>query len=313
MIVVLTGGTGSFGRGFAQLLLSQPGIEMIRVFSRDEHKQREMRNQYGEKGISYFLGDVRDIERLRRIMDGATHVVHAAALKQAPLGETEPEEFIKTNVQGSTNVAEAAIAAGIKKCLLVSTDKAVEPINLYGATKMLAERVFLAKDKMRGTTQTRFACTRYGNVAGTAGSIIPLFRALPPGRPTPVTHKDATRFWISLEDANQFVWWALNSMRGGEVFIPRLPSVRIMDVAKAIRPGEDIEIVGLRPGDKVHEVLNVEGERYSSESNRSLTIPEIRTAVFGKDETSSQAVGERCVVAPDTADAGRQPDPIQAA
>ena len=312
-IVVLTGGTGSFGQGFVRLLLQQPDVKMVRIFSRNEHSQRAMLSWCPPDRVSFYIGDIRDRDRLRRAMDGAHVVVHAAALKQAPLGEVEGGEFIRTNVIGSENVIEAARDCHLEKALLISSDKAVEPLNLYGGTKMLAEKLFLQADRMRGTFPTRFACTRYGNVAGTAGSVIPMFLGLKPGEPTPITDPECTRFWISLEDANNFVLWAVRNMRGGEVFIPRSPAVRLADLATAIRPGEPIKIIGLRAGEKKHEVLNIEGERYSSESSRSLTIPEIRTAVFGKDEAPSQAVGERCVVAPDPADAGRQPDPIQAA
>lgn len=287
MIVLITGGTGSFGRAFTRLLLSQSDVRMVRIFSRDEHKQREMRSEFRDNRISYFIGDVRDRERLEQAMNGCDWVVHAAALKQAPVGEIEPQEFIKTNINGSINVVEAARWCRVRKALLISSDKAVEPINLYGATKMCAERVFLDADRMQfqslpdGSKSTYFACTRYGNVAETAGSVIPLFQSLPWDAPTPITDIRATRFWISLEDATAFVLKSLREMRGGEVFIPKLKSVRIVDIAKAVRPDHEIDVIGLRPGDKLHEVLSVNGTRYSSDQNDFMTVEEIRGYVIG--------------------------------
>ena len=275
-IVLVTGGTGSFGKGFVRLLLKKPWVRMVRVFSRDEHKQREMRAALGSSRISYYIGDVRDRDRLYRAMDGAHWVVHAAALKQAPLGETEPQEFIKTNVQGSLNVIEACWLENVERAILISTDKAVEPINLYGATKMCAERSFLSADKTRGTKKTRFSVVRYGNVAGTAGSVIPIYRSIPIGEPTPIFDPEATRFWITLEDANKFVLDSLLKMKGGEVFIPKMKSVRVVDIARAIRPYSKIKVLGPREGDKPHEVLSVNGHRYSSDKNEFLSIGEIR-------------------------------------
>jgi UDP-N-acetylglucosamine 4,6-dehydratase len=224
----------------------------------------------------YYLGDIRDKDRLIRAMDGVDYVVHAAALKQSPLGETEVEEFIKTNVTGSLNVAEAAIAAGVSKCLLISSDKAVEPINLYGNTKMTAEKIFLSRDRMRGTSKTRFALTRYGNVVGTAGSVVPFYLSLPKGTPTPLTHENSTRLWITLKDANKFVLESLEKMEGGEIFIPSMKSVYIRDLARVLRPGEEIKIIGLRPGDKLHETLTLEPQRLSSDLNVFVTDDEIR-------------------------------------
>jgi UDP-N-acetylglucosamine 4,6-dehydratase len=273
--VLITGGTGSFGRGFVNLLLQQEDIKMVRVFSRDEHKQRQMREQVASDRVSYYIGDIRDKDRLERAMDGVDWVVHAAALKQSPLGEIEPEEFIKTNVYGSTAVKDAAIAAKVKKCLLISSDKAVEPINLYGATKMCAERVFAQADVMRGTSDTRFAFTRYGNVVGTAGSVVPYYLSLPKNHHTPVTHIGSTRFWITLKDANRFVLDSLRQMQGGEVFIPKMKSVRIVDLARAVRPESEIVYTGLRPGDKIHELVSSE-PRLSSGENEVLTEDEIR-------------------------------------
>lgn len=281
-IVLLTGGTGSFGQGFLRMALQDQEIRMVRIFSRDEHKQRLLRQEVGASDrVSFYIGDIRDKDRLARAMNGADWVIHAAALKQAPLGEIEPQEFIKTNVIGSMNVVEAALDCGLEKALLVSTDKAVEPINLYGATKMCAERTFLQADAQRGTAKTRFALTRYGNVAGTSGSVIPLFQSLPYDAPTPITHLNATRFWITLEHANAYVMNAIKSMRGGEVLIPKLKSVRVVDIAKAVRPDSEIKVIGLRPGDKLHEVLSVDGTRYASNDNEFLTIEDIKDYIHG--------------------------------
>lgn len=272
--IVITGGTGSFGKGFVKLLLEATDWH-IRVFSRDEHKQRAMRETVPADRVAFYIGDVRDRERLTDAFDNADYVVHAAALKQAPLGEIEPWEFISTNTIGAKNVVSAARAAGVSKCLLISTDKALEPINLYGATKMCAERIFADADRMRGTSKTRFAFTRYGNVVGTAGSVVPLFASLPPGVRTPICHPEATRFWISLQDANRFVLESLVHMDGGEAFIPQMKMVRILSLARVMRPKEDINIIGLRPGDKLHEVISLE-PRLSSDMAPEMSDDEIR-------------------------------------
>lgn len=275
--VLLTGGTGSFGSGFVRTLISDPEVHHVRVYSRDEHKQQDLRKLVPSEKVSFFMGDVRDRDRLSRVAEGCQWIVHAAALKQAPVGEVQPQEFIKTNVFGSMNVVEAALSAKAEKCLLISTDKAVEPINLYGATKMCAERVFLQATKMQ--THTKFACTRYGNVAGSRGTIIPIFKALKDAEPTPVTEPDATRFWISLDEAYKFVLKSLKDMQGGEVFIPKLKSWRVIDLAEAMRPGKPVIIIGHRDGDKKHEVLSVNGTRYSSDKNDFMSIEEIRAGI----------------------------------
>lgn len=278
--VLITGGTGSFGKGFVELLLSQPDIGHVRIFSRGEHAQREMgKTHFGHK-ISYFIGDIRDRDRLYRAMDGVDWVVHAAALKQSPLGEVEPHEFVKTNITGSINVADAATDAGVEKCILISSDKAVEPINLYGATKMVAERIFVQSDQMRGTKKTRFAFTRYGNVVGTAGSVVPFFLSLPRSHPTPISDPNSTRFWITLKEANCFVLDCLRLMKGGEAFIPPMKSVNIMDVARVCRPGLSTTVIGLRPGDKVHELIS-SSPRVSSADARRLDAWEIERDLEG--------------------------------
>ena len=281
--VLLTGGTGSFGRGFVRTLMADKSQDYhVRVFSRDEHKQREMRKEFSDGRVAFFIGDVRDRERLAQVAEGADWIVHAAALKQAPLGEIEPQEFIKTNVYGSLNVIDAALKHDTEKTLLISTDKAVEPINLYGATKMCAEKLFLQADRADAYGYLRFACTRYGNVAGTSGSLVPLLRNLPDGEPAPVTDPQATRFWINLPEANAFV---LETMKlsaerfGGRVHLPSpLRSASVGDVVEAVRPGKPTKVIGLRPGDKLHELLASE-PRISSDQAPRMTVEEIRAEV----------------------------------
>lgn len=291
-IVFLTGGTGSFGQGFVSHLLQDQEVSMVRVFSRDEHKQRAMRERFRHERVSFFIGDVRDKDRLLDAMESSDWVVHAAALKQAPLGEIEPQEFVKTNIQGSINVVQAAFEVGAERALLVSTDKAVEPINLYGATKMCAERVFVQADACRGARKTRFACTRYGNVANTNGSIIPILLGLPAGQPATVYDPQATRFWISLDEANRFVLKSLREMQGGETFIPRLKAVRVTDIVKAVRPDSPMVVGHPRAGDKRHEVLDMDpatGYRYSSDAAEMMTVEEIRENVFGQEPARQSA------------------------
>lgn len=288
-IIFLTGGTGSFGLSFVKHLLDDPDVSMVRIFSRDEHKQREMRDRFKTDRVSFFIGDVRDKDRLIDAMIHSHFVVHAAALKQAPIGEIEPQEFIKTNILGSINVITASKLCGIEKCLLLSTDKAVEPINLYGATKMCAERAFLQADALRGLSRTRFACTRYGNVAYSKGSIIPILESLSPLEPSVIYDANATRFWIDLNEANKFVLESLKKMSGGEIFIPKLKSVRIVDIVEAIRPGCPVVVGNPRPGDKTHEVLSINGRRYQSNENEFMSVEDIRNAIsrdfVGKSQT----------------------------
>lgn len=256
VIIVLTGGTGSFGSSFIPFLLNKPEVRMIRIYSRDEHKQRILRQKYPTDRLSFYLGDVRDYPRLEQVMDGANWVVHAAALKQAPCGEVYPEEFIKTNIIGSLNVAHAAFKENLDKCLLISSDKAVEPINLYGATKMCAERVFLNLNNMKGTKKTNFSVVRYGNVVGTSGSFIELICKSKVTDVIPVTEFHSTRFLLTLDMAHKFVWDSLNKMNGGETFIPTgLKSSDINSILNALCPNNPTVWIGLRAGDKIHEKL----------------------------------------------------------
>lgn len=260
-VVLVTGGTGSFGKKFIQIMLSEYRPEKLIVFSRDELKQHEMRVAgFDHPSLRYFLGDVRDGDRLRRAMHGVDIVVHAAALKQVPACEYNPMEAIKTNILGSSNVVEAALDAGVKKVLALSTDKAVNPVNLYGTTKLAAEKLFVQSNSYAAGTATRFSCVRYGNVVGSRGSVIPIFIQQRQNGKLTITDERMTRFWLTLEHGVHFVIRAIEQMVGGEVFVPKIPSTRICDLAMAIAPNASLEVVGIRPGEKLHEVLIHEDE-----------------------------------------------------
>lgn len=264
-VVLVTGGTGSFGKKFIRIMLDEYRPEKLIVFSRDELKQHEMRTSgYDHPSLRYFIGDVRDLARLRRAMNGVDIVIHAAALKQVPACEYNPMEAIKTNILGSSNVIEAALDTGVEKVLALSTDKAVNPVNLYGTTKLAAEKLFVQSNAYAGGRVTRFSCVRYGNVVGSRGSVIPIFlKQRQNGRLT-ITDERMTRFWLTLEQGVRFVIKAVEQMCGGEVFVPKIPSTLITDLAKAIAPGSEIEVVGIRPGEKLHEVLINEDEARST-------------------------------------------------
>ena len=258
--VLVTGGTGSFGRKFVEIALRDYDVRRLVVFSRDELKQHEMRQQFDDPRLRFFIGDVRDQDRLRRAMNGVDIVIHAAALKQVPACEYNPIEAIMTNVMGARNVIDAALDTGVKKVMALSTDKAVNPINLYGATKLCAEKLFIQSNSYSGVTGTRFSCARYGNVVGSRGSVIPLFKQQRQNGCITVTDSRMTRFWITLEQGVKFVIRCIEQMHGGEVFVPKIPSMNIMDLAAAIAPGCQIEHIGIRPGEKLHEVLISEDE-----------------------------------------------------
>jgi len=259
--VLVTGGTGSFGKKFAEIMLRDYHPKKLIVFSRDELKQHEMRvNGFDHQSLRYFIGDVRDRDRLRRAMNGVDIVVHAAALKQVPACEYNPIEAISTNINGAKNVVDAALDAGVHKVLALSTDKAVNPINLYGATKLVAEKLFVQANAYSGTGPTRFSCVRYGNVVGSRGSVIPLFLGQRRNGKVTITDPQMTRFWITLDQGVHFVIRCLESMHGGEVFVPKIPSMRVADLAEAVAPGREIELIGIRPGEKLHEALISEDE-----------------------------------------------------
>jgi UDP-N-acetylglucosamine 4,6-dehydratase len=268
--VLVTGATGSFGRAFVRTLLTRHAPRRLVVFSRDELKQHEMRTAgFDHPSLRYFIGDVRSADRLRRAMNGVDIVVHAAALKQVPACEYNPFEAIQTNVLGAQNVIEAAIDCGVKRVLALSTDKAVSPANLYGATKLCAEKLFVQGNAYAGRGGTRFACVRYGNVVGSRGSVVPLFLQQRRSGTVTITDPRMTRFWLTIERGVDFVLTSIAMMQGGEVFVPRLPSMRIPDLAAAIAPECAVHITGIRPGEKLHEAL-VSGD----EARAMLAMPD---------------------------------------
>ena len=255
--ILVTGGTGSFGRRFVDTVLRRFKPKRIIVYSRDELKQSEMQQEFSQPCMRYFIGNVRDAERLSMAMRGVDFVIHAAALKQVPAAEYNPMECIKTNVNGAENVIHAAMANGVRKVIALSTDKAANPINLYGATKLCSDKLFIAGNNLVGDRPSRFSVVRYGNVAGSRGSVVPFFRKLIE-RGTdhlPITDPRMTRFWITLQQGVDFVLKGLQRMRGGELFVPRIPSIRIPDLAEAMAPGMPTRTVGIRPGEKLHEVM----------------------------------------------------------
>ena len=256
--ILLTGGTGSFGRHFCKTIIERYHPNAVRVFSRDELKQHEMRQIFGEEYVRYFIGDVRDADRLKRAMEGVDIVIHAAALKQVPACEYNPLEAVKTNIHGAQNVIDAAIDAGVNKVVALSTDKAVNPVNLYGATKLCAEKIIIQGNSYSGPRGTRFSCVRYGNVIGSRGSVIPLFRAQKKTGEITITDKRMTRFWLTLDQAVDLVFNALCHMQGGEIFVPKIPSMKVIDLARAVAPECKIGVIGIRPGEKLHEILVTE-------------------------------------------------------
>ena len=266
--ILITGGTGSLGKSLIKYLLENTKVRRIAIFSRDELKQHVFRNEIGENDrLRWFIGDIRDIERLKRSLHGVDYVVHAAALKQVDTGEYNPMEFIKTNVLGSQNVIEACIDSGVKKVVALSTDKASSPINLYGATKLTADKLFIAANNYSFSYGTTFSVVRYGNVMGSRGSVIPFWQSLAAsGMQLPITDFRMTRFWISLDQAVNFIIDSFNLMQGGELYVPKIPSMKIVDLAKAVAPGAQLEEVGLRPGEKLHE------EMISADDSRRTVI-----------------------------------------
>ncbi|MFC1991135.1 UDP-N-acetylglucosamine 4,6-dehydratase (inverting) [Chloroflexota bacterium] len=260
-IILVTGGTGSFGQKFTEIALREYNPKAIRIYSRGELLQQEMRQKFnGDVRLRFFIGDVRDRERLSRAMNEVDIVIHAAALKQVPTCEYNPIEAVRTNIDGTANIIDAAIDSEVEQVIIISTDKAVQPINLYGATKLVAEKLFVQGNTYVGRRKTRFSCVRYGNVVGSRGSVIPLFlRQIENGTIT-ITDEKMTRFWITLENGVRFVIDNIGRMRGGEVFIPKIPSMKITDLADAIAPHAKKNIIGIRPGEKVNEILLTEEE-----------------------------------------------------
>lgn len=255
-VILITGGTGSFGKKFIEVMLKEYHPAKMIVYSRDELKQHEMRVAgFDHSSLRYFIGDVRDLPRLRRALNGVDIVIHAAALKQVPACEYNPMEAIKTNILGSQNVVDAALDAGVERVMALSTDKAVNPVNLYGATKLAAEKLFVQSNAYAGGSATRFSCVRYGNVVGSRGSVVPVFLKQRSNGKLTITDERMTRFWISLEQGVRFVIQCAEQMHGGEVFVPKIPSMTIVDLAKVVAPQAEIEVIGIRPGEKLHEVL----------------------------------------------------------
>lgn len=255
--ILITGGTGSFGKKYTEILLSEYNPKKIIIYSRDELKQFEMSQVYDAPCMRYFIGDVRDPERLKEAMQSVDYVIHAAAQKQVPAAEYNPMECIKTNIYGAENVIKAALSNNVKKVIALSTDKAANPINLYGATKLASDKLFVAANNMVGARKTRFSVVRYGNVLGSRGSVIPYFQKLisEGAKELPITHEKMTRFLITLEEGVSFVLKNFERMQGGEIFVPKIPSIYMTELAKAMAPDLSLKIIGIRPGEKLHEIM----------------------------------------------------------
>jgi UDP-N-acetylglucosamine 4,6-dehydratase/5-epimerase len=273
-VVLITGGTGSFGRKFVEVMLREYHPQKLIIFSRDELKQHDMRTTgFDDPTLRYFIGDVRDAQRLERALSGVSVVVHAAALKQVPACEYNPFEAIQTNIMGGRNVIDAAINQGVQRILALSTDKAVNPINLYGATKLCAEKMFVQANAYAGAQNTRFSCARYGNVVGSRGSVIPVFIEQRKRGKVTITDPRMTRFWLTLDHGVRFVMSCIESMHGGEIFVPKIPSMSLLEMAEAVAPGCDIDYIGIRAGEKLHEVLVSEDEaRHALETEDMFVI-----------------------------------------
>ena len=255
--ILITGGTGSFGKKYTEILLKHYKPNKIIIYSRDELKQYEMAQQFNHPAMRFFIGDVRDVERLKNAMYGVHFVIHAAALKHVPIAEYNPMECIKTNIHGAQNVIDACLECGVTKVIALSTDKAANPINLYGATKLASDKLFVAANNIRGARRTQFSVVRYGNVVGSRGSVVPLFKKLISEgvKELPITELEMTRFWITLEQGVQFVLKNFERMQGGEIFIPKIPSMKMVDLARSMAPHLGINVIGIRPGEKMHEVM----------------------------------------------------------
>lgn len=299
--ILITGGTGSFGKKFVEIVTKHYRPKKIIVFSRDELKQFEMQQIFNQDYMRYFIGDVRDKNRLVQAMQGVDYVVHAAALKQVPAAEYNPMECIKTNVVGAQNVIDAAIDGGVEKVIALSTDKAANPINLYGATKLCSDKLFIAANNLVGKRPTMFSVVRYGNVVGSRGSVVPYFKNLIErgARALPITDERMTRFWLKLEDGVCFVLKSFARMYGGELFVPKIPSMRILDLARAMAPGAEINIVGIRPGEKLHEIMcPADHARHTLEFDDHYVIrPEIRFA--RQVEYEKNAIGQEGKLVPE--------------
>ena len=301
--ILITGGTGSLGKALIANLLQNSDASRIVIFSRDELKQHELKNFFNnDSRLRWFLGDIRDLPRLERAFHGVDFVIHAAALKQVDTGEYNPMEFIKTNVLGSQNVIEAAINCGVRKVVALSTDKASSPINLYGATKLTADKLFIAANNYSHSYGTTYSVVRYGNVMGSRGSVIPFFKKLADeGKPIPITDLSMTRFWISIEDAVEFVLESLAIAQGGELYVPKIPSIKITDLARAIAPDSELVEVGIRPGEKLHEeMISAEDSRRTIKvsDHRYLVLPVV--AEWDFKTPTGEIFGNRTAYSSDT-------------
>ena len=291
--VLITGGTGSFGKAFMETILTEADPRRVVVFSRDELKQSEMQQRYaGERRLRFFLGDVRDYQRLYRALHDVDIVIHAAALKQVPAAEYNPFEAVKTNIHGAQNVIEAAIEQGVQRVIALSTDKASSPMNLYGATKLVSDKLFVSGNAYAGGTTTRFSVVRYGNVVGSRGSVVPLFRQLAPTGVLPITDEAMTRFWITLRQGVRFVLDSLERAKGGEIFVPKIPSMRVVDLARAIAPDARLESVGVRPGEKLHEELISVHDARATRDLGSYYVIEPQVEWWPQDEHADRRVPE---------------------
>ncbi len=291
--VLITGGTGSFGRAFVSKVLRDDDISRIVIFSRDELKQFEMAETINSSKVKFFLGDVRDYQRLLHACDGVDIVVHAAAMKQIPAAELNPMEAIKTNVIGADNVVNAALRLGVEKVIALSTDKAANPANLYGATKLCSDRLIIAGNTLGDKNITRFACVRYGNVLGSRGSVVPFFLEKAKSGSIPITDVRMTRFWLTIEQAVQFVLDCLDRMHGGEIFVPKIPSFKVTDVARIVCPNIPTHIIGIRPGEKLHETMVTEDDAYNTvESETFYAVLSPTLKALGLYDSISKPVGE---------------------
>lgn len=291
--ILITGGTGSFGKKYTEILLKKYKPNKIIIYSRDELKQYEMSQKYNDNSMRYFIGDVRDAKRLEDAMQDVDYVIHAAALKHVPIAEYNPMECIKTNINGAQNVIQAAIKNEVKKVIALSTDKASSPINLYGATKLASDKLFVAANNMVGKRKTRFSVVRYGNVVGSRGSVIPFFQKLinEGAKELPITDEKMTRFLITLEDGVNFVLNNFERMYGGEIFIPKIPSMKMTDLATSLAPNLPYKIIGIRPGEKMHEVMITADDRVIEFDNYYVITPTIQFS--HKSDFTKNALGQQ--------------------
>lgn len=292
-VVLITGGTGSFGQKFTEVLLKKYNPKKLIILSRDEMKQYEMRKKFNQKNIRYFIGDVRDADRLHRAFNGVDIIIHAAALKIVPTAEYNPFEVVKTNIIGAENVINVAIDNKVKIVIALSTDKAANPVNLYGATKLCAEKMFIAANNY-SPSSTRFSVVRYGNVLGSRGSVIPFFKECNLKGFVPITDVRMTRFWITLEDGVRFVIKCIDNMKGGEVFIPKLPSMKIVDLAKAVSPNARFKIIGIRPGEKLHETMVTADDARNTIEKKDMFIvyPDMAFGFSSKNKIPGRTLSE---------------------